>query len=435
MNRVPTLVLAVIVLWQSATALAQESVGSAPQSAAESDSAAQAVVESRLSGQSPDDVIGKLDRLEQPRDAKVTSTPLDQLLENWEAAKEHLGTKTGLSLGVSYTTLYQRLTNERNGNEFTREGAAGDLDIFGNWSMPGAERNWSIGFQAEMRHRIFTGEPPSGLGQSAGSLWGTTTGFNTQDLYMIQYWWHQALFDDAIIYRIGKLDYADYFDVGTLNSANLYFSNNILSDNPAIGFPDNGPGAAVHLSPGKNWHLNLGIGDANARKTDESASFFNDRDYFTAMEFGLTPDIAGYGQGFYQVTLWDTDGNRARNSNDTSGRGVAVRFEQFIGEEFMVYTTYARSTGRARATRQLATAGFGLLDILGYKDDLIGVAMGWGQPRDRSLRDQYVAELFYRIQITDYLQLTPDIQVIVDPSQNRNDDIIGVLGLRLRLDF
>ena len=396
-----------------------------------------AAVESRRSGQAPDDVIRKLERLEQPKDGKVKSTPLDPLLDRWENVRDSLATKTGLTLGVAYTTLYQRLTEKKDGDHNAREGAVGDLDIYGDWSLPGAARNWSVGFQAEMRHRILTSIPPSELGSSAGSLWGTTAGFNTQDMSLIQFWWQQSFFDEAVRFRVGKVDQGDFFDVGTLNSANLFFSNNILSDNPAIGFPDNGLGGAVHMSPDDDWYVNFGIGDANARKTDESSSsFFDDRDYFTAVEFGWMPDIADYGQGFYQVTLWDTDGNRTRSKrNDISGRGVALRFEQFLGEEFMAFATYSRSSGKARATRQLATAGIGMLDILGYKDDVVGVAVGWGQPRDRGLRNQYVAELFYRMQITDYLQLTPDIQVIVDPSRNHKDDIIGVFGLRLRLDF
>jgi porin len=79
------------------------------------------------------------------------------------------------------------------------------------------------------------------------------------------------------------------------------------------------------------------------------------------------------------------------------------------------------------------TAGIGLRGIFGNRDDLTGVAVAWGQPEDRSLRNQYVAEVFYRVQLTEYIQVTPDLQLIVEPSKNRENDTIGVLGLRIRI--
>jgi len=76
---------------------------------------------------------------------------------------------------------------------------------------------------------------------------------------------------------------------------------------------------------------------------------------------------------------------------------------------------------------------FGILG--GGPDDLIGVAFAWGQPQDRTLRDQYVLEAFYRVQVFPYIQLTPDLQVIFNPSKNRNDSTIVILGLRTRVLF
>ena len=57
------------------------------------------------------------------------------------------------------------------------------------------------------------------------------------------------------------------------------------------------------------------------------------------------------------------------------------------------------------------------------------------QPEDGSRQNQYAAEVFYREQIADYLQGTAEIQIVRDPSNKRNNKTIGVIGLRLRLDF
>lgn len=426
------------ILYHSAGSCAEDSPASGQGLGEQNESGSFGPVESRQVGQAPDDISRKLDDLEKPKESLIDRAVIDPLIERWDTATDRLRDRTGLDIGVAYTTLYQRLTDKKDGKD-PIEGAAGDLDIFGEWTLPGSPvpRSWHIGYQAEVRHRLFTSSRPSNLGASSGSLWGTTSGFNTQDFSLVQLWWQQTLFDNRLAYRIGKVDQADFFDIGTLKSANLFFSNFAFSDNPAIPSPDNGYGGAISIHPNENWYLRAGFGDANARKTSMAMkSFLQKNDYFTAMEFGLTPTIAGLGQGYYQLTIWHTDGERRRNARDQpSGKGFSIRLEQYLGEDLLPFITYSHSTGNTTAVRQLATAGIGMADILGYKDDIIGVAVGWGQPEDRSLRNQYVAEVFYRLQISDYLQITPDIQVIREPSRNRNNETIGVIGLRMRLVF
>jgi porin len=68
---------------------------------------------------------------------------------------------------------------------------------------------------------------------------------------------------------------------------------------------------------------------------------------------------------------------------------------------------------------------------------VIGIGLNWSRPSDTAvapgLDDQYTAELFYRIQLSQSLAITPDIQLIIDPALNPDDDSIFVAGLRVRL--
>jgi porin len=386
----------------------------------------------------PDDVTRELEWLDKSKDTLFDNTATDRLLNRWRSKADQLKTGTGLDLGLAYTVLYQRLTDTRDSHD-PKQGAVGDLDIFGEWSLPGTEKERSgfLGFEAEVRTRLFTSSRPSDLGDSAGSLWETTNDFDTQDMSLVQLWWQQKFAEDALTYRIGKVDQTDFFDVGSLKSADLFFSNFAFSENPALANPDPGWGGAVHLDLDKGWYLITAIGDANGSRTSIAANDLYDKnDYFTAAEFGLTPTIEGLGQGYYQLTAWHTDGRDNRNEPDQpSGKGFSLRFEQKVGEDVQTFVTYSRASGGATDVRQLVTAGLGLSGIFGNRDDITGVAVAWGQPEDRSLRNQYVAELFYRVQLTEHIQVTPDLQLIAEPSRNRDNDTIGVLGLRMRLLF
>ena len=78
---------------------------------------------------------------------------------------------------------------------------------------------------------------------------------------------------------------------------------------------------------------------------------------------------------------------------------------------------------------------------LGYylreRADLVAVGFNWGQPSDTGvapgLNDQYTAELFYRVQLSQNLALTPDLQLLIDPALNPDEDLIAVFGIRARL--
>jgi porin len=77
---------------------------------------------------------------------------------------------------------------------------------------------------------------------------------------------------------------------------------------------------------------------------------------------------------------------------------------------------------------------------LGYhlKDDksLVGFGFNWGQPNEDTfgpgLRDQFATELFCRFQVTQNLQITPDVQLIVNPALNPGADQSWLFGLRAR---
>ncbi|MFA9614956.1 MAG: carbohydrate porin, partial [Deltaproteobacteria bacterium] len=51
------------------------------------------------------------------------------------------------------------------------------------------------------------------------------------------------------------------------------------------------------------------------------------------------------------------------------------------------------------------------------------------------LDDQYTTELFCRLQVMRSLQITPDIQYIINPALNTEANHSWVFGLRARLVF
>ena len=98
---------------------------------------------------------------------------------------------------------------------------------------------------------------------------------------------------------------------------------------------------------------------------------------------------------------------------------VAVfRFGYGDGDAALMQTTFSTGLGLQRKNR-----------------DVAGVGLSWGKPADGGLRDQFTSELFYRFQLTQFLAITPDVQLIADPALNPNRDLLAFFGVRLRAAF
>jgi porin len=52
---------------------------------------------------------------------------------------------------------------------------------------------------------------------------------------------------------------------------------------------------------------------------------------------------------------------------------------------------------------------------------------------DEPLSDQFMAEAFYRIQLSENLAVTPSVRLIVDTALDPTKDAIGLFGLRGRV--
>jgi len=69
--------------------------------------------------------------------------------------------------------------------------------------------------------------------------------------------------------------------------------------------------------------------------------------------------------------------------------------------------------------------------------DVLGVGFNWSEPNESTfsprLRDQYSAEVYYRFNLTPRFAITPDLQLLLNPTLDPERDLIWVFGVRARL--
>jgi porin len=67
---------------------------------------------------------------------------------------------------------------------------------------------------------------------------------------------------------------------------------------------------------------------------------------------------------------------------------------------------------------------------------MVAIGVAWSDPSPgNGFRAETLLELFYRVEIVKTITLTPDLQLVFDPANNPDADVVVVPGIRLQLQF
>jgi porin len=343
---------------------------------------------------------------------------------------DKIAKEINVRFGFANTLLFQQAS----GGPGMRSAGGGDLDLLAKWTAVGAgtKDTGILAFAAEYRYQVGD-QAPAALGGQIGTLTPTTNGFGERPMVVKEMYWDQRLFEDRFRFGIGRIDPENLFGGHRLQSASLYFLNKVFSGNTSVAYPGPGAAAAVQIKPVPWLYIDGGITDANGKATmGNLEGFFEDGEFLTFGEVGLTPTFEGVGTGRYRLALWHID---AREEADVpSDQGITLSMDQDIGDTFTVFLRYGYADGDVTAITNSVQGGVGIRDVLG-KENMLGIAAAWSRPKDDSKRDEKVLEIFQRFQITETSQFTVGAEVIFDPSNAPGDDVLGVFSARLRIPF
>jgi porin len=356
---------------------------------------------------------------------------MGEALKSWYDWKDNLLERHGFQFTLAYSFLTQHATKTRKGNEDHATG--GVFDLGGVWAAFKRDSDWQgmLGFRIADQHRLGTPIAPAGLGDEIGSAWGTSLAFGDVELNVIEGWWEQRLGSRAAI-RLGKMDTSGLFDPSALGNPFEGFMGHPFTLNSTIPFPAEGLGAIGQVNLTKNLTLAAAVADANGNGSDWGFdSFFDQREYLKLAELAWFPDRS-FGKGEYHLTVWNSD--ERVEANTPAGNGFTLHGEQRIGN-LLPFIRYGHSSGGATALRDMIAMGTGFYNPFDRFSDSIGIGLSWGEPYEKNARDQFGVEAYYRVQLTNEIAITPDIQYIINPTQNTEVDSLWVFSLRVRANF
>ena len=361
-----------------------------------------------------------------------------KLLDPWKKFKSKLAEEQAFKFGVSYTSYYQKTSNNNLGPE--DDAASYDLDISGNWAFMkrGTGSEGLLGFSLFKRDSYGSKMPPQRLFSQVGSLYSSAAPYGENDFVLGEFW-IQKKFDNRWGFRVGKLfpiTAYDFFPFKNFRTDFVDFNN---VTNAAIPLPGNGYGAFVQFRPAPRLMMRLGVHDANA-DVEKSGIDTWDGETFKIFEVhwdtGLVPRTPGKPPaGVVAFRVWQQD--ERDDFNIDNGWGISGTYSQRVGRITpYVRLSYADVEANGPTPVELAASTGIVIDgIFGQANDRIGIGYTWSDPSDSRLDHENMIDAYYRVQVTPTIEFGPTIEYIHEPVRDPEEDSTIIWGARARIAF
>jgi porin len=338
--------------------------------------------------------------------------------------KKEWSAKYGFTWALEDTLIYQHTT----GGFDPDQALVNTLGLFATWKIfrdPNGKDFAGLGFQAETR-----GDPLddkfTDLADDLGTLWSPNDATSGAYTKINQLWWGQRLADGRLGFIVGKIDPGAHINQNRFaGSGNTQFFGQPFATNPARSFADNGLGLMLRAEPTDWLYFHYAMSDSDAVSTYSPFKTVSGR-WLYAGEVGFRPKLPGLGPGNYRFMTYHLD---ARAGDEL---GWSFSADQNLSDQFGVFLLFGGNDGSLNAVEHILSAGFSVLAPFGRTNDQAGIGVSWTRPSDHGLRNEYSAEVYYRVQLTEGIELSASAQLILDPAAAPDKDAAGVFGLRAR---
>ncbi|MFH1110501.1 MAG: carbohydrate porin [Planctomycetota bacterium] len=388
----------------------------------------------------------------------------EQLTGDWKGVRPWLD-EQGVQVDLSLTTIYQHNVHggvrTRNAH---RVSGSYDLELtFDLDTLCGArggkvyiygQGSWDDGISG----RGYVGDLFGVNGDAAGD----------RAIDVLEFWYEQSFLDDKLRVQVGKINLTNEFLTNAYaNDETAQFLNYALVVPPQVPIPGDAwghLGAQAVLSPTDWLYLSAGVADAQAdyRETGLNTAFHGEDYFFGIFEFGLSPKLSttrGTLPGNYRFGLWYDPQPKPQFVAESFSAvrripakgddvGFYTSFDQMVFREspeddddqgLGVFLKYGFADAEVNELEHFWSAGAQYKGLVPTRDeDVLGFGVAQGvvsrfvERLGEKPRRETALELYYNIQVTPWLNVSPDFQVILDPGGREDGRDAFVVGLRVQ---
>ena len=378
-------------------------------------------------------------KLAQVSEPLLDFDPLSPLNEAIQGLRREILAPISTTFDPAIAWTYQHATNVREGYENGRSslwfGADGAVILWDDQDSSGR-----VVYNIQSSVGAFTPVKPY-LGNAVGSpmLVNNILVSSNFNLYML--FWKQALFEKKVHVMVGKFEDQVFFDANAIAynplSQFMYEGFNESITNP---FPGYGFGGVVQWEVSDSWDLR--IGTINSETTGKSTGFeyLSSDHLFSILQATYTSELTWddrIHEGHYRAMVWyNSIGKTGSGKNpwDASGWGVTFNMDQEIWRGLGAFCRVGWGENDVTTSNFSVSAGFSIENFLGRQGDALGFGGSWSKITELGryqtgfpiepgglqpvvpAGNQAFMELYWRVNVTDTVQVSPVLQYITDDS-------------------
>jgi len=359
--------------------------------------------------------------------------PVGQLMMPFRTAGDWASHTSHINFGATYTFLNQYATTTP--ETIPHDQLSGRLDLNGNWAIYSSPSTaGSIGLLLRSGTNIGISQQRNLSGQLGSGLYLNSLqgGGEQEPITLNILYWRQDLLDRRLSFYVGKLHPNQHISLSMFNNdERAQFLNGENDGDLAIasdGTYSGGAAMEFQATPRLFIHM-LAIDTEGAQQ--RGIQSLADRKYLEAIEVGWFKGFPGSRWVNYRGVFWRND-TAARGS----GHGGGIGFDHEFENGWAPFGRFTQATDKGTATKQIESAGVVDTKPFGRRGDLFGTSFNWTRPSTgQGKRQEGVVETFYRLRLTTSLEIGPDVEVSIHPTNAAKPYSTVLLGWRMRIIF
>jgi len=381
-------------------------------------------------GQALDQDVAVLSKV--PADPFFHSDPFHSVLKPADLAMNDLRKSEGLSFAATYTVVNQYATVTP--DHVRHNWATGRFDLAGGWKAydhGGNAGSFSLLVRSGTNIGVseqFNLSDAIGSGLVLNCLPG---GGPQEPITLNVLYYRQDFYQKKFAFYIGKIHPNEFISLSLYNNDERTQFLNAENDGN-LTIPSDGTyagGAALEYQATKHIYIHAVTVDTEGGQ-QENLKTLADKKYMNAIEFGWKSGSPTQQEHLFRVLLWRDD-----TATLGSGAGAGFGSDYELRSGWVPFGRAGIATDTGSNIKRVFDVGIANIRPFGRRGDMFGASFTLTDPSHLAFHHESLFETFYRVRVTQSLEVGPDLEVSIHPAHSPKEYTTALLGARMRIIF
>ena len=367
-----------------------------------------------------------------PGDPLIQPDPVAPILRPIDMLVDHSTHSLRLKFGATYTFLNQYATITPDG--VRHDQPSGRLDFTGAWTVFEHESTaGSISLLVRSGTNIgmsqqFNLSDQLGSGLYLNCLQG---GGPQEPITLNILYWRQDFLRKRLSFYVGKIHPNEYVTLSMFNNdERTQFLNGANDGNLSVASDGTyAGGGAVEFQATKHVFVHAIAVDTEGAQ-QRNIETLVDRKYAEGVEVGWSSGSLGEKYKLYRAGMWRDD-----TKDRGSGYGGGFEFDHELMDGWTPFGRFSFATKTGTAIKNEYGLGLAQVHPFGRRGDMFGAALNYSEPNAPAKHHESIFESFYRLRLTQSVEVGPDIEVSIHPTYATRAYTTTLLSARMRIIF